>query len=116
MNAIEVARALGIPEKAAWGYLQDCEEVVESDQYVATLKGPTVHIAASVKGLGGRRLLRECRGTLRRWFDQQDILYAPVKIGNDKAVRLAIALGFYPYAVTPTYVWLMQTKERFNGH
>jgi len=116
MKAIEVARSLGISDKAAWGYIQDCEEVVESDQYVATLKGATVHLAVKVKGLGGRRLLRECRGTLRRWFDHHDVLRAPVQSSNVKAIRIAVALGFRPYATTATHVWLIQTKERFNGH
>jgi len=60
--------------------------------------------------------LRECRGTLYEWFKTAPILYAPVKHGNKRAVRLAKALGFAPYDTTPTHVWLMQTKEHFDGH
>ena len=114
MTALEVAEALGVDKTMAQEYLFACQDVVESAQYVATLKGNTVHIAAKVDGLGGRKLLRQCRETLARWFDNEPVLYAPVKPGNDKAVRLAEALGFHQYATTDTHVWLMQTKEHFH--
>lgn len=116
MNAVDVAHSLGIDKEAAEHYMRTCADVIESPQYVATLKGNTVHIAAEVVGLGGRKLLRDCRATLSRWFQQEPELYAPVKHGNARAVRLAEALGFHQYAATDTHVWLMQTRERFNGH
>lgn len=116
MKAIDVADKLGVEKDTAREYLSACESIVESAQYVATLKGNTVHLAAEVSGLGGRKLLRDCRATLSRWFKDQPVLYAPVKHGNHRAVRLAQALGFHQYAATDVHVWLMQTKEQFYGH
>ena len=116
MKALALAESMGLDAQQARKYLSGCRDVVESRRWVATLKGNTVHIAAQPRGLGGRRLLRECRVTLRRWFDLEPILYAPIKHHNTRAVRFAIAMGFFPYAEDDTYIWLVQTKEKFNGH
>ena len=116
MNALQTAEALGVSPAEAGAYIQGCDEVVESGQYVATRKGPTVHIAVKMKGLGGRKLLKDCRETLRGWFDKEDTLFAPVKFGNHKAIRIAEALGFHRYSTTDVHVWLVQTKEKFHGH
>lgn len=116
MKAIEVADSLGVDQAHARRYLSECRDVVESKSYVATLKGNTVHIAARVDGLGGRALLRDCRVTLRRWFLLEPLLYAPVRHENHRAIRFVVALGFCPYATDDDYVWLIQSREKFNGH
>jgi len=115
MKAMQVALSLGVNPDRAADYLRQCTDVVESSQYVATLKGDTVHIAAKVQGLGGRALLRECRDTLTRWFELHPILYAPVKKDNERAIQLGEALGFKRYAVDNTHIWLLQTKEQFHA-
>lgn len=116
MDALSVAEQLGVPPGAAQEYLTTCNDVVESNAYVATLRGNTVHIAVKLDGLGGRKLLKDCRGTLSRWFADKPILFAPVKHGNLRAVRLAQALGFRIYEATSTHVWLVQEKGHFDGH
>lgn len=115
MNAMDVARSLGIPDDEARGYLLTCNDVVESEQYVAVLRKNVAHLAADVKGLGGRKLLRGCRETLRKWFVDNPILFACIKPGNDRAVRLVEALGFTRYDATDTHIWLAQTKEQFDA-
>ena len=114
MNTLEVAKDMNIDPAYAEKYLLECEDVVESAMYVATLKENTVHIAARVPGLGGRLLLKQCRATLAEWFSCHAVLYAPVKFGNNRAMRLAAVLGFTQYATDATYVWFKQTKEHFN--
>lgn len=114
MTASEVAELMGVSKEEADAYLASCTDVVEDDLYVATLKDNTVHIFANVKGLSGRLLLRRCLKTLEKWFENNDVLYAPVRHGNEKAVNLARALGFHQYAETYKHVWLMQTKEQFH--
>jgi len=115
MTALEVAESMGIDKEVASAYMSGCSDLVECTQFVAMRKGSTVHIAVKVKGLGGRKLLRDCRAVLAQWFDKEPVLHAPVKPGNSKAVRLAEALGFHQYGATTDMVWLMQTKEHFNG-
>lgn len=116
MKAIDVAIVLGVAVPDAERYLSECEDVVETEQCVAVLrKGAVVHLAIQMRGLGGRKLLRDCRAILARWFDIYPVLFAPVKHGNEKAIAIATALGFRRYADTVTHVWLRQTREIFNG-
>lgn len=116
MNVIEAAESMGVSVPNAEAYLKKCEDIVESAQYVATLKGNTVHIVANVKGLSGRKLLRDCRATLSCWFGIHSVLFAPIRLGNSRALRLAQALGFHIYTDTDTHIWLLQTKEHFHGN
>ena len=116
MKAIAVAESMGVDLAHARRYLSECRDVVESKRFVATLKGNTVHVAGKFHGLGGRKLMRDCRETLRLWFALEPILYAPIKHANTRAIRFAMGMGFHPYAEDETYVWLVQTREKFNGH
>lgn len=111
MKAIDAAIMLGIDVETAQAYMLTCDEVVESDEFVATLKDDTVHLAIKLHGLGGRKVLRECERVLSRWFERHAFLRAPVKIGNDAAIRVAQALGFHRYATTDTHVWLVREAD-----
>lgn len=115
MKAMQAALSMGVDPDRAADYLRQCTDIVESSQYVATLRGNTVHIAAQVNGLGGRALLKECRATLTRWFETHPILYAPVRTNNERALPFVEALGFKRYAMDNTHIWLLQTKEQFHA-
>lgn len=115
MTAMELAAQLGVPFECAEDYLSECTRVVESSQHVAVLKGNQVHIGAKVTGLGGRKMLLACQETLKQWFDLQPVLYAPIRHGNARAVRLADACGFRLYYTDATYWWMTQTKEQFHA-
>lgn len=114
MRAFDVAMRMGLTIKQFDDYTNACTDIVEADQFVAILKGDEVHLAAGVAGLGGRRLLRECRDVLRRWLDLEPVLVAPVKHGNERAKRIAEALGFRKYGETKIHEWLRLTRENFN--
>ena len=113
MTAMEVARKMGIETGQAEAYLASCDEVIESGQFVAILRGNTVHIAAEIHGLGGRSLLRKCRAILRDWFERHSVLYAPIKKDSEHVIPFAERFGFVRYAVDDTHIWMLQTKEQF---
>lgn len=114
MTALEVARNMGLTARQADEYLRACRDVIERPHHVAILKGNEVHLAVRVKGLAGRRVLRECGATLARWFDVEPVLLAPIRHGNNGAIRMASALGFSPSHTTATHLWMRQTREHFH--
>lgn len=107
-----LAADLGIGPMMAASYLDDSTDVVDTESFVAVLRGNVVHLAIRISGLGGRRVLNECEAILDRWFKTNSVLYAPVRHGNDKAIAVAERLGFTQYSATPTHVWLK--RERGN--
>ena len=112
MKAFDVAMKMGLTIKQFEDHSNAFTDVVEAEHFVAALKGNEVHLAIELKGLGGRRVLRECRDVLRRWLDLEPVLVAPVKHGNIKAIRIAEALGFRKYGETSVHAWLSLTRER----
>lgn len=115
MTAQEAAEWLGVDEMRANEYLFSCTRVVESSQHIATLVGNQVHLAIRLDGLGGRKVFRECQKTLAEWFELEPVLFAPIRHGNNGAVRMAEALGFFQYAKTDSHLWLVQSKEQFHA-
>jgi hypothetical protein len=114
MTALEVAASMGLTIKQFEDYVNRCSDVVEADHHVAILKGNEVHLAVKLNGLAGRRVLKECRETLARWFALEPFLVAPIRHGNTRAKRIAEALGFTHYANTATHLWMAQSREQFN--
>jgi hypothetical protein len=115
MTALEVAQQMGLTIKQFEDYTNACRDIVEAPHHVAILKGNEVHLAVKVRGLAGRRVLRECGATLARWFDIEPVLMAPIRHGNARAIRMASALGFSRSHTTDTHLWMRQTKEHFHG-
>ena len=96
-------------------YLAESDDVVETPQVLAVLRGNQTHLQLTIKGLSGRKALRKCREILAKWFEIHPVLIAPVKHVNEKAITIVKALGFVEYASTDTHVWLAQEKEQFYG-
>lgn len=115
MTAFELATEMGLTIQQFEDYTNDCDDIVEAEQFVAILRDDEVHLAVKLTGLGGRKLLRDCKSILARWFEDNPVLLAPVKHANVKAIRLAEALGFRVYGETETHVWLVQHKEQFHA-
>lgn len=114
MTAFEVAMKMGLTIKQFEDYVNTCSDVVEADHFVAALKGNHVHLSAEIKGLGGRKVLKECRAVLAQWFILEPVLLAPVKHGNTRAIRIAESLGFRKYDETSVHEWLCLTRENFH--
>jgi hypothetical protein len=106
MDVTAIAESMGMDSKQAEAYLMACDEAIISDEFMATRKGNKVHLAIRLHGLGGRMVLSRCREILARWHQDNPVLLAPVRHGNDAAVRVAEALGFRKYGATITHVWL----------
>lgn len=116
MTLTEAAEWLGIDKTLANEYMLTCNEVVESEHFVAVLRGATAHVAVKFDGLAGRGVLRTCRDILARWVAAHGTIYAPVKKSNGKAVRFAEAVGFRKYGETPTHFWFLATERPDHEH
>lgn len=111
---IDLAKMFGKPPEAIELGLLTCNDVIQSEQFVAARQGRICHLAIKLTGLGGRKVMRECRKVLRKWFEAETVLFAPIKHGNDKAIRVVEHLGFKKDYETITHVWMRQTRSEFH--
>lgn len=111
MDLPEIAQRSGVSLDKVIASLAKADEFVKLARGVATRTGNVVHLAAFPQGLGGRSVLAECRTILARWQARHGTLFTPVKHDNNRALRVAQALGFKQYDQTETHIWLVRERN-----